>query len=64
MPLSQGTSPSAVSKNIRTLIKEGKPHKQAIAIALAEKRRNRRNRRKKLKKSTEPRLVLTLDESI
>lgn len=34
MPLKAGKSKKAVSANIRTLIKEGKPQKQAIAIAL------------------------------
>lgn len=34
MPLKAGKSKKAVSSNIRTLIKEGKPQKQAIAIAL------------------------------
>ena len=34
MPLKRGKSKAAVSSNIRTLKKEGRPQKQAVAIAL------------------------------
>lgn len=34
MPLVHGKSNDAVSKNIATLKKEGRPQKQAVAIAL------------------------------
>jgi hypothetical protein len=34
MPLIKGKSPKAVSQNIRTEIKAGRPQKQAVAIAL------------------------------
>jgi hypothetical protein len=38
VPLSKGSSKAAVSKNIRTLRKEGRPQKQAVAIALRVQR--------------------------
>lgn len=42
MPLKKGTSAEVVSENIRREMKAGKPQKQAIAIALAQKRRSRK----------------------
>jgi len=40
MPLSRGTSKKTVSKNIKKEMAAGKPQKQAIAIALTEKRKS------------------------
>lgn len=36
MPLKSGKSAKAVSYNIRTLRREGRPQKQAVAIAMSK----------------------------
>jgi hypothetical protein len=40
MPLKKGTSRDTVSRNIKTEAKHGKPHKQAVAIALNQARKS------------------------
>ena len=42
MPLKKGKSKKVVSSNIRELRKSGYPQKQAVAIALNQKRKKRK----------------------
>jgi hypothetical protein len=47
MPLIKSTSPKAFKENIKAEIKAGKPVKQAVAIAYAEKREAAKTKAKK-----------------
>lgn len=47
MPLNKGTSEKTVGKNIRELINNHYPQRQAIAIAESEKRKSQKKGKKK-----------------
>ena len=47
MPLKKSTSPKAFKENIKAEIKAGKPVKQAVAIAYAEKREAQKSKKSK-----------------
>lgn len=44
MPLMKGASKKTVSANIRKMMREGYPQKQAIAASLEQQRRSKRGR--------------------
>jgi hypothetical protein len=47
MPLKKSATPKAFKENIKTEMKAGKPVKQAVAIAYAEKREAQKAKAKK-----------------
>jgi len=47
MPLKKSASPKAFKENVKTEVKAGRPVKQAVAIAYAEKREAEKKAKKK-----------------
>ena len=47
MPLMAGKMHYAIGKNIKTEMEHGKPHKQAIAIAMSKSGKSRKKKRAK-----------------
>ena len=54
MPLLKGKSKKVVSKNIKELVKSGRPQKQAIAIALSTTKKGKTMAKKTAKKKVTP----------
>jgi hypothetical protein len=46
MPLVKGKSKAAISQNIRTEVKAGRPQRQAVAIALSTARGGKKGKKK------------------
>ena len=42
MPLKKGSSKKVISENIAELIRSGKPHEQAIAIAFSQAKKGKK----------------------
>lgn len=58
MPLNKGTSDLSISKNIKKLIDEGYPQKQAIAILLSNLKKVKKNSKSKDKGQSVAKMAL------
>jgi hypothetical protein len=45
VPLKKGSSKKTISSNIRTLMREGRPQKQAVAIAMKKAGKSRKRKK-------------------
>jgi hypothetical protein len=50
MPIRRGLSKSTISHNIRKEKKAGRPHKQAVAIALSVAGKSKKKKKKRVKR--------------
>lgn len=46
MPLKKGSSDKTVSANVKTLVKEGMPRDQAVAVAMSQAGRSKKEGKK------------------
>jgi hypothetical protein len=60
MPLKKRPGKKAVSSNIRTLMHEGRPQKQAIAIALSKAGKSKAKTVKKARQDGKKKTIMTL----